>query len=413
MGEAFDREKSLERQIRAFHWIRLLAEIPRRFAGSPAEREAADRIGSWMRDLGVEDVQRQVVPSRPAAGLVLALHLGLAALACLLGGGLGALLAGLAAVSVRAELRRGVALLSRALPCPDSLNVIGRAGARHPGQRVVLSAHIDSAQAGWLFTQPVADFFSRRASRRRAHTPPPPGPNALPEAAVLAAAGLLLAIWLGADGFLVGAARLLLGLGLAAGCAATLQWALAPASPGANDNASAVAAMLTCAEQLLAQLPDDVELWIVGTGAEEVGCRGMHAFVSEHAQWPTDTTYFLNFECVGGGSLHWVRSEGTLAKSGFPPTLVELARRVAASGVFGEVTPVDLLAGTDGHVPADRGFPSLSLISLEAGGVPRHYHRVDDVPEGVDLPTVIRAADFGAAVGRAALRGEAGPIAIL
>ena len=176
---------------------------------------------------------------------------------------------------------------------------------------------------------------------------------------------------------------------------------------------SAVAAMLTCAEQLLAQLPDDVELWIVGTGAEEVGCRGMHAFVSAHAQWPIDATYFVNFECVGGGSLHWVRSEGTLAKSGFPPTLVELARRVAASGVFGELTPVDLLAGTDGHVPADRGFPSLSLISLEPGGVPRHYHRLEDVPEGVDLPTLIRAADFGAAVARAALRGEAGPIAIL
>ena len=45
--------------------------------------------------------------------------------------------------------------------------------------------------------------------------------------------------------------------------------------------------------------------------------------------------------------------------------------------------------------------------------MPRHYHRVEDVPEAVDLPTVIRAADFGAAVGRAALRGEAGPIAIL
>jgi hypothetical protein len=413
VGEVFDREKSLERQIRAFHWIRLLAEIPSRFAGSPAEREAASRIEGWMRDLGVEDVQRQVVPSRPTAGLVLALHLGLCAFACLLGGGFGALLAGLAAVSVRAELRRGVCLLSRALPCPDSLNVVGRAGAQHPGQRVVLSAHIDSAQAGWLFTRPVADFFARRASRRAAHAPLPLGPNALPEAAVLAAAGLLLAIWLGADGFAVGAARLLLGLALAAGCAATLQWALAPASPGANDNASAVAAMLTCAEQLLAQLPEDVELWIVGTGAEEVGCRGMHAFVSAHSDWPSDSTYFVNFECVGGGSLHWVRSEGTLAKSGFPPTLVELARRVAASGVFGEVTPVDLLAGTDGHVPADRGFPSLSLISLEQGGVPRHYHRVEDVPEAVDLPTVIRAADFGAAVSRAALRGEAGPIAIL
>ncbi len=413
LGEAFDREKSLERQIRAFHWVRMLAELPARYAGSSAEREAADRIESWIRDLGVEDVQRQVVPSRPVAGLVLALHLGVAAIACLVGGGVGVLIAGIAAISIRAELRRGVSLLSRVLPCPDSLNVIGRAGARHPGQRVVLSAHIDCAQAGWLFTRPVADFFAARAARRPAHAPPPLGPNALPEAAVVVAAGLLLAIWLGAGGFVVGAARLLLGLGLVAGCAATLQWALAPASPGANDNASAVAAMLTCAEQLLAQLPDDVELWIVGTGAEEVGCRGMHAFVSAHAEWPLDATYFVNFECVGGGSLHWVRSEGTLAKSGYPPTLVELARRVAASGVFGELTPVDLLAGTDGHVPADRGFPSLSLISLEPGGVPRHYHRLEDVPEGVDLPTLIRAADFGAAVARAALRGEAGPIAIL
>ncbi len=413
MGEPFDREKSLERQIRAFHWIRLLAELPGRVAGSSSEREAADRIEAWIRDLGVEDVQRQPVASRPAAGLVLALHLGFAAFACLVGGGFGALLAVIAAGSVRRELRRGVSLLSRVLPAPDSLNIVGRAGARHPGQRVVLSAHIDAAQAGWLFSRPIADFFASRANRRAPGAPPPPGPNAWPEAAVLAAAGLLLAGWLGAEGFLVGAARLLLGLGLAAGCAAALQWALAEPSPGANDNASAVAAMLTCAEQLLAQLPNDVELWIVGTGAEEVGCRGMHAFVSAHSDWPIDSTYFVNFECVGGGSLHWVRSEGTLAKSGFPPTLVEIARRVAASGVFGELTPVDLLAGTDGHVPADRGFPSLSLISLEENGVPRHYHRGEDVAEAVDLPTVIRAADFGAAVSRAALRGEAGPIAIL
>jgi hypothetical protein len=411
--EPFDREKSLERQIRAFHWIRLLAELPGRVAGSPSEREAADRIESWIRGLGIEDVRRQRVASRPPPGLVLALHLGLAALACLLGGGFGALLAVIAAVSLRRELRRGVALLSRVLPSPDSLNVVGRAGARDPGQRVVLSAHIDAAQAGWLFSPPVANFFAARARRRSPGSPPPPGPNAWPEAAVLLAAGLLLASWLGAEGFLIGGARGLLGLGLAAGCAATLEWARAKPSPGANDNASAVAAMLTCAEQLLAQLPGDVELWVVGTGAEEVGCRGMHAFLSAHPDWPTDSTYFVNFECVGGGSLHWVRSEGTLAKSGFPPTLVELARRIAASGVFGALTPVDLLAGTDGHVPADRGFPSLSLISLEENGVPRNYHRAEDVPEAVDLPTVIRAADFGAAVGRAALRGEAGPIAIL
>jgi hypothetical protein len=413
LAEVFDREKSLERQIRAFHWIRLLAEIPGRFAGTAAEREAADRIEGWVRELGVEDVRRQPVDSRPRAGAVLALHLGIAALGCLFGGGFGALLALLSAVSLRSEFRRGRPLLTRLLPSPESLNVVGRAGARHPGQRVVLSAHMDTTQAGWLFSPAVADFVARLSARRDEHAPPPPGPNALPLAAVLIAAGILLAAWLGAGGFLIGAARLLAGLALAAGCAATLQWATAPPTPGANDNASAVAAMLTCAEQLLSQLPGDVELWVVATGAEEVGCRGMHSFVSAHGDWPADSTYYVNFESVGGGALHWVRSEGTFAKSGYPPTLVELARRVAASGVFGELSPVDLIASTDGHVPAARGLPTLSLISLEQGGIPRRYHRLDDVPESVDLPTVIRAADFGAAVARAALRGEAGPISIL
>ena len=32
------REKNLERQIRAFHWVRLLAEIPDRIAGWEGER---------------------------------------------------------------------------------------------------------------------------------------------------------------------------------------------------------------------------------------------------------------------------------------------------------------------------------------------------------------------------------------
>ena len=183
--------------------------------------------------------------------------------------------------------------------------------------------------------------------------------------------------------------------------------------PGANDNASAVAAMLTCAEQVLAGLPDDAELWIVGTGAEEVGCCGMKAFVAEHADWPLDSSFFINFECVGGGTLHWVRSEGTLNRVAYPPTLLELARRVAASGVFGTVTPVDLMAGTDGSVPAARHHPSLSIISLEPNGVPRHYHRPEDVPEFLDMYTVVRAADFGAAVAGAVLRGGTGPIAVL
>ena len=91
--------------------------------------------------------------------------------------------------------------------------------------------------------------------------------------------------------------------------------------------------------------------------------------------------------------------------------LLEVARRVAASGAFGEVTPTDLLASTDGHVPAERGYPSLSLISLDTNGVPLNYHRTDDTVDGIDTAMVVRAADFAAEVVMAVLRAEAGPIA--
>jgi hypothetical protein len=410
MPESWDRDKSLERQIRAFHWVRMLAELPDRFAGTGEEREAAGRVESWIRDLGVDEVTLSPVSSRPRPGWVLALHLGLGALACGLGGGIGALLALAVAWSFRRELRSGETGLTRPFSAPGSLNVVARAGSRAPSRRVVLSTHLDTAQAGWLFSTALAGVFTRWTWRESGA---PQRPLALTEWLLIAGAVAAWASWLGADGIGVEAVRLVLGVLLAVGAAASLQWARARPIPGANDNASAVAAMLTCAEQVMAGLPDDAELWIVGTGAQEVGCCGMKAFVAEHADWPLDSSFFINFDCIRGSALHWVRSEGALNRVEYPPTLLELARRVAASGVFGAVTPVDLTAGTDGGVPAARHHPSLSIITLDPDGMPRHYHRPEDVPEFLDMYTVVRAADFGAAVARAVLRGETGPLAVL
>ncbi|MDJ0852037.1 MAG: M28 family peptidase [Myxococcota bacterium] len=412
MDGAERREKSLDRQLRAFRWVRMLVELPGRLAGSEPERQAALRVEDALRELGFDEVRLEPVATRPRLGWTLGLHLGLSAAGCWLGGGLGVLLTALAAFSFFREFRRGELLLSRLLPAPPSRNVVARAGDERPRQRVVLTAHVDSAQAGWVFSERLARRFARGATRDGAHGPPP-GPHALPEALLAAGAVVALASWLGAGGFLMAGLRTLLVAGLLAGSGLALQWAASRPSPGANDNASAVAAMLTCAEQLLASLPDRTELLVVGTGAEEVGCCGMLAFCERTGGWRRDASYFVNFECVGGGELHWVRSEGTLVKTIFPPLLLEVARRVAASGAFGRVTPTDLPAGTDGHVPARLGFPTVSLVALEADGVPRNYHRENDLPEALDLATVVRAADFGTAVARVALRGDAGPIAIV
>ena len=86
---------------------------------------------------------------------------------------------------------------------------------------------------------------------------------------------------------------------------------------------------------------------------------------------------------------------------------------MAASGAFGRVTSADLLVASGGCAPAERGHPTLSLMALERDGLPRNYRRVDDLPDALNMATVVRAGDFAGAVTRAALRGEAGPIAIL
>lgn len=399
-----------EREGRAREWIRILSELPARFAGTGGERAAAERIAEWMRSLGARDVALVPTPGAPRAGIVVGLHVGLGAFGCYWGGLFGFLLTALAAWSFRSEYRLRRPILSRLPPAADSVNVVGRIGNPSPARRVVISAHIDTAQAGWIFRRDLADLFAGLARAARHPDQPPPGPLFLPEALLVAAALIALGAWFGAHGFLFGLAKVVVILVLALTCVLTLQWAQSPPTPGANDNASAVAAMLTCGERLARDLPDDVEIWMVGTGAEEVGCIGIEGFIDRHREWPRDRTYFVNFECVGGGALHYIRSEGLLHKQSFPPMMVDLARRVAASGAFGDVTPTDLLANTDGHVPAHHDYPALSVISLEANGVPRNYHRLEDTVDGIDTAVVIRAADFAAAVASAALSGKGGPI---
>jgi hypothetical protein len=93
--------------------------------------------------------------------------------------------------------------------------------------------------------------------------------------------------------------------------------------------------------------------------------------------------------------------------------LLELARRVSESGVFGALSPSDRFESSEVGIAADAGFPTLFLVAQTDAPAGRGEHPERGALGAVDMPTVIRAADFGAAAARAALRGEAGPIAIL
>jgi hypothetical protein len=393
------REKSLDRQIRAFQWVRALAGVPGRVAGSRAERLAADLVAEWLGEIGFDEVERLPIAPRPHPDLWQGLHLGLGALACALGGPLGALVAGLAWLSLRLDPgdgSRGASrwlgrTLGRALAGggDGSVCVVARAGSAAPRQRIVVTAHVDCARP--------RGALAATAERRL-----PPWLRGT-EGRRLAARGLLLAgaavsaaAWLGAGGVLFAAARLALvaALGLAAGIA--LRAATAPPAADANDNASGVAALLTCAEQLLARLPPATELVVAATGARELGGAGLRAVCDAHSDWSRDATRFIAFADVGAGPLGWAPPAAAASAE-----LTELARRVSASRAFGDLAPGAGRGADDVGAAAADGFPALAISGVAVGG---------DVPERVDPACVVRAADFGVAVARAALAGAAGPI---
>jgi hypothetical protein len=399
-------EKNLERQIRAFHWIRLLSELSGRHAGTDQEGEAARRVEMWLRDLGLEEVSLASVPSRPRQGTLLAAHAGVAALGCALGGVAGFALALLAALSFPREMSGGAAWLTRWLPVRDSVNVVGRVGARKPRRRVVLLASLDAGQASALFSGRLREWISGARADGM-----PRGAFSLPMHALLAAAAVTAATALGADGVLALVARVSLGVSLGVLALLGVRWARDTSSSGANDDASGVAAMLTAVEQLAAQLPPDVELWCAAAGAGRAGGQGVRALLDAHPEWKGDHTAFVGFDAVGGGALHWARSDGALARAAHAPLLGELARRVAASGAYGDVSPFDLAFETCAHEVARRGAQGLALVGLQPDRLPLHWRSADDEPKHVDTETVIRAADFGCCVLSAYLRGDAEPLA--
>jgi hypothetical protein len=116
---------------------------------------------------------------------------------------------------------------------------------------------------------------------------------------------------------------------------------------------------------------------------------------------------------VGGGALHYLASETGLARREYSPRLRELARRLAEGGGYPEIAPVELVGETDARVAAARGLHALALIALEPDGAPRGGGSAQDRPESLDLETLVRAADFAAAIVVAGWRGESDPLAIV
>lgn len=162
--------------------------------------------------------------------------------------------------------------------------------------------------------------------------------------------------------------------------------------PGANDNASGVAALLGVARDLAGRRPASLRVVLLCAGSEETMLEGMEAFLRRHREeLDPARTIVVCLDQLGWERLLLRESEGVLRRYRTRSVDVDLVLRAArAAGVRVEVAP-PFVSPSDGLAARWAGLPTIFLSSAAAGGGYPHYHRPSDVPENVDVGTVLAA----------------------
>jgi len=165
---------------------------------------------------------------------------------------------------------------------------------------------------------------------------------------------------------------------------------------GASDNASGVAVMLDLAARLKEMSCPEIEFWFVATGSEEVGALGMTDFLKTYSEdIEKDNTYFINFDNIGSGNLHYYVGEGMLNFYKFSRELISAARKTAEQKDFKSVTSSKYkLAYTDSIVPTSRGFKAILFLATDDKDQIPNWHWHTDTLENIDYSVPQLASDF-------------------
>ena len=165
--------------------------------------------------------------------------------------------------------------------------------------------------------------------------------------------------------------------------------------PGADDNASGVAALLGMAAHFVAHPPKHTILF-AAFDAEEQGCRGSEAFAKTPPLPFESLVLDVNMDMIGRSAPGRLFVAGTHQHPRFLPLLREAAARSAVALHAGHDRPIwmtglvdDWTTGSDHWPFAERGLPFLYF------GVEDHegYHAPGDTFEAIDREFFTGAAE--------------------
>lgn len=376
--------------------IRELCSIEGRGPGTDAERRAANLLAERLRAMGRRaGVEPTYVHSQYA--LVHALHATIAIAGSVIAAttqpAIGFALVLVAATSMYLDLNTRAYLARSLFFRRASQNVVSPGRRPEAPLRLVLVAHYDAARSGYLFGERSLRLARRLSERGRLLL----GPwRIVFWGGIAALLPILGARMAGVDGDWLSIVQLLPTVVLAVSVFLLLDIALSATVPGAYDNASGVAAVLSAAERLEGEeLAANLDVWVVLTGAEECLCEGMRAFVRDHRdQLDRERTVFVNVDSVSYGSVHYEVSEGAVISTRLDPGLIELCEALASADPDAPARPLRSPLTTDALPAAVRRRRAISILGLSEGLPPPWYRTHDDTPERVVPQALSRATEF-------------------
>jgi hypothetical protein len=363
--ERIERPSASDGERRAAEWlVAQLAEL-----GAEARIEAEDAHGTywWPQGLGA---------ALGAAGAVLALR-GRRFLGALLG------IAGAAGIANDFPPRQR--RLRRLLPRRTTYNVHCELGDPAAERTIVFIAHHDAPHSGIVFHPKPAQIADRLGLIEKNNTSPPLMWPVL--------GGPLLSA-LGA----ISGRRPLARLGLlfsGGSIAAMANIGASETVPGANDNGSAVIALLALARRFAAEPPEGVRVVLLSTGSEESFSEGIKAWGERHfPELPRESTFFLCLESIGSPHLLVLRGEGFLKMYEYPARSLDFMDNLAEEMGVELVPNLRIRAGTDGLESLAAGYETAVLCSCDDLKQASNYHWPTDVAANIEYGTLERAIDI-------------------
>jgi hypothetical protein len=372
-------------------WLReRLEELERieRPSASDGERRAAEWIAAQLAELGAE----ARIEAEDAHGTYwwpqgIGAALGaLGAIATLRGRRLlGTVLGATGAAAIADDFPPGKRRLRRLLPRRTTYNVVCELGDPDAERTVVLSAHHDAAHSGLVFHPAIPELADRLGMLDRTDTSPP-------LMAPVFGGPLLTALGALTGRRALAKVGLLLGLG---SVAAMTDIGARKSVPAANDNGTAVVALLDLARRFLADPPQGIRVILLSTGSEESFSEGMKAFGERHfGELPRESTFFLCLETLGASHLLALQGEGFLKMRDYPPRALAFVERIAGEQGVWLYPNLRTYNGTDALEPRVAGYETVALCSCTDQKQPGRYHWPNDTAENVNFSTVQRAIDL-------------------